>query len=137
METKVKRKSGNPNGRPKIDNVAQSDQFQFRCNPGTREVFQSYADNLSLNQTEMFYRMVHHLSGHGQFIDWYVKQPEMMEHVEKNKEWIESWKMVSKCCENMLLMNKGRVKQVVEKPIDTKVVKQVADALYEHFQKKG
>jgi hypothetical protein len=34
-------------------------------------------------------------------------------------------------------MNKGRIKQIEDKPVDTKLVKQVADALYEHFEKKG
>lgn len=134
METKVKRKSGNPDGRPKIDTIAQSDQFQFRCNPGTREVFQSYAENLKLNQTEMFYRMVHHLASHGEFIGWFEKN--CPEQVEANPLWIESWKMVSKCCENMMRMNKGRGKQVEEKPIEQKIIKMVTDALFEDFEKR-
>ena len=135
METKIKRKRGNPDGRAPMSDVAQNEAFQFRCTPGSKDVFKAYGENLNLDQTELFYRMIHHLGSQLDFIDFYEKnQPQL---VEKNREWFESWKLVSKLCQNLFLMNKGRIKQIEDKPVDTKLVKQVADALYEHFEKKG
>ncbi len=127
--------SGNPDGRPKLGDVAQGETLQFRCTPGSREVWKSYADNLKLDQTELFYRMIHHLGSQGNFITWFEQT--QTEQVEKNREWFESWKMVSKCCENVLVLNKGRAKQVEEKQIETKLIKQVSEVLHKHFEKKS
>jgi len=132
---KRKLNRGNPDGRAPMSDVAQGETFQFRCTPGSRDVFKSYADNLQLDQTELFYRMIHHLGSQLKFIAWFEStQPEQ---VEKNPEWFESWKMVSKCCENLVMMNKGRIKQVEDKPIEIKVIKEVHDVLYRHFEKKS
>jgi len=137
-ETRVKyKKDGKPDlgGRRHLGDVPQNEMFGFKCTPGSKEVWKSYADNLKLDQTELFYRILHHLASHDSFINWFeATQPH---EVEKNREWFESWKMVQKCCENITMMNKGRIKQVEDKPVDTKLVKQVADALYEHFEKKS
>lgn len=127
--------SGNPDGRPKLGDVAQGETLQFRCTPGSREVWKSYADNLKLDQTELFYRMIHHLASHDKFIAWFEQT--QTEQVEKNREWIESWKMVQRCCENIVMLNKGRVKQVEEKQIETKLIKQVSEVLHKHFEKKS
>jgi hypothetical protein len=128
-------KSGNPEGRTPMSDVPQAETFQFRCTPGSREVWKSYADNLKLDQTELFYRILHHLASHDSFINWFEStQPH---EVEKNREWFESWKMVQKCCENITMMNKGRIKQVEDKPIETKIIKEVSEVLHKHFEKKS
>lgn len=127
--------SGNPNGRPKLSDVSQNEMFGFKCTPGSKEVWKSYADNLKLDQTELFYRMINHLSSQGTFIAWFEENQPL--HVEKNPAWFESWKMVQRCCENMVMMNKGRVKQVEDKLIETKVLKEVSEVLHKHFEKKG
>jgi hypothetical protein len=132
---KRKLNSGNPDGRPKLGDVAQGETLQFRCTPGSREVWKSYADSLKLDQTELFYRMVHHLASHDSFIKWFEQT--QTEQVEKNRDWFESWKMVQKCCENIIMMNQGRVKQVASKTIETKLVKEVSEVLYKHFEKKS
>ncbi len=132
---KRKLNSGNPDGRPKLGDVAQGEALQFRCTPGTREVWKSYADNLKLDQTELFYRLIHHLASQGKFIAWFEEN--QSNHVEANPEWFESWKMVSKCCENVLMQNKGRAKQVEENQIETKLIKEVSDALHKHFEKRS
>jgi hypothetical protein len=133
MESTTKRKRGNPDGKKPMGDIAQGETFQFRCTPGSREVWKMYADGLNLDQTELFYRMIHHLASHETFITWFeATQPH---EVEKNREWFASWKMVAKCCENIAMMNKGRVKQVEDKPIETKLVKEVTDVLHKHFTK--
>jgi hemoglobin-like flavoprotein len=133
MEPTTKRKRGNPDGKKPMGDIAQGETFQFRCTPGSREVWKMYADGLKLDQTELFYRMIHHLASHGDFITWFQKnQPH---EVEANPDWFESWKMVAKCCENIIMMNKGRVNQVQDKHIERKVVKEVADVLHKHFTK--
>ena len=140
--TKVKyRKDGQPDkrqntlGRTKLGDVAQGETFQFRCTPGSREAWKSYADSLKLDQTELFYRMIHHLASQGKFINWFEQN--LPNEVEANREWFESWKLVSKCCENALRLNKGRAKQIADKKIETKLVKQVSEMLYAHFEKKS
>jgi hypothetical protein len=132
---KRKLNSGNPDGRAPMSDVAQAETFQFRCTPGSREVFKSYADNLKLDQTELFYRMIHHLGSQQKFLNWFEEH--FAHEVEANPEWFESWKMVAKCCENLLMMNKGRIKQVEDKPIETKIIKEVSEVLHKHFEKKG
>ncbi|NBX87375.1 MAG: hypothetical protein EBQ97_02505 [Bacteroidetes bacterium] len=138
METKVDKrrlKSGNPDGRPKLGDVAQLETMQFRCTNGSREVWKLYADGLKLDQTELFYRMIQHLGSQGKFISWFEQtQPH---EVENNREWFESWKMVSRCCENIMMLNKGRAKQVEEKKLETKLVKEVSEVLHKHFEKKS
>ena len=137
-ETRVKyKKDGKPDlgGRRHLGDVPQNEMFGFKCTPGSKEVWKSYADNLKLDQTELFYRMIHHLASHDSFINWFeATQPH---EVEKNREWFESWKMVSKCCQNILMMNKGRIKQVEDKPIETKIIKEVSEVLHKHFEKKS
>jgi len=137
-ETRVKyKKDGKPDlgGRRHLGDVPQNEMFGFKCTPGSKDVWKSYADNLKLDQTELFYRMIHHLASHDSFINWFeATQPH---EVEKNREWFESWKMVSKCCQNILMMNKGRIKQVEDKPIETKIIKEVSEVLHKHFEKKS
>ena len=137
MKTKIDRrtlKSGNPDGRPKLGDVGQNEMFGFKCTPGSKEVWKSYADSLKLDQTELFYRMIHHLASHDSFIKWF--ELTYKEQVEKNRDWFESWKMVQKCCENIILLNKGRVKQVESKQLATEAVKEVSEVLHKHFAKK-
>jgi hypothetical protein len=137
-ERRVKyKKDGKPDlgGRRHLGDVPQNEMFGFKCTPGSKEVWKSYADNLKLDQTELFYRMIHHLASHDSFINWFEStQPH---EVEKNREWFESWKMVQKCCENITMMNKGRIKQVEDKPIERKIIKEVSEVLYKHFEKKS
>jgi len=83
----------------------------------------------------LFYRMIHHLASQGDFITWFEQT--QLEQVEKNREWFESWKMVQRCCENMVRMNDGRVKQIADKKIETKLVKEVSEVLHKHFEKKS
>ena len=45
--------------------------------------------------------------------------------------------MVQRCCENMVRMNDGRVKQIADKKIETKLVKEVSEVLHKHFEKKS
>lgn len=131
---KRKLNSGNPDGRPKLGDVAQGKTLQFRCTPGSTEVWDAYALNLKLDRTELFYRMIHHLASHDSFLTWFEQtQPH---EVEKNREWFESWKMVQKCCENLIHLNKGRVKQVEDKKVETRLVKEVSEVLHKHFEKK-
>jgi len=137
-ETRVKyKKDGKPDlgGRRHLGDVPQNEMFGFKCTPGSKEVWKSYADNLKLDQTELFYRMIHHLGGQGKFIAWF--EINVPHEVEANTEWFESWKMVSKCCENLLMMNKGRIKQVEDKPIEAKIIKEVSEVLHKHFEKKS
>ena len=137
-ETRLKyKKDGKPDlgGRRHLGDVPQNEMFGFKCTPGSKEVWKSYADNLKLDQTELFYRMIHHLASHDSFINWF--EATHPHEVEKNREWFESWKMVQKCCENITMMNKGRIKQVEDKPIETKIIKEVSEVLHKHFEKKS
>jgi hypothetical protein len=122
-------------GRRFLGDIPQNEMFGFKCTPGSKEVWKSYADNLKLDQTELFYRMIHHLASQGDFISWFEQT--QTEQVEKNREWFESWKMVQRCCENMVRMNDGRVKQIADKKIETKLVKEVSEVLHKHFDKKS
>jgi hypothetical protein len=122
-------------GRRHLGDVPQNEMFGFNTTPGSKEVWKSYADNLKLDQTELFYRMIHHLASQGDFIAWFEKT--QTEQVEKNREWFESWKLVQRCCENMVRMNNGRVKQIEDKKIETKLVKEVSEVLHKHFEKKS
>jgi hypothetical protein len=73
-ETRVKyKKDGKPDlgGRRHLGDVPQNEMFGFKCTPGSKEVWKSYADNLKLDQTELFYRMIHHLASQGDFITWF------------------------------------------------------------------
>jgi hypothetical protein len=79
--------------------------------------------------------MIHHLASQGKFIAWFEEnQPH---EVENSREWFESWKMVQRCCENMVRMNDGRIKQIADKKIETKLVKEVSEVLHKHFEKKS
>ena len=133
---KVK-KDGTPDlgGRRHLGDVPQNEMFGFKCTPGSKEVWKSYADNLKLDQTELFYRMIHHLASQGKFISWF--EDNLPHEVEANTEWFESWKMVQRCCENMVRMNDGRVKQIADKKIETKLVKEVSEVLHQYFEKKS
>ena len=122
-------------GRRHLGDVPQNEMFGFKCAPGSKEVWKSYADNLKLDQTELFYRMIDHLASHGEFIAWYEQNQNMLPKV--NEAWFESWKLVQRCCENMVRMNDGRVKQVASKTIETKLVKEVSEVLHKHFEKKS
>ena len=126
---------GEGGGRKFLGDAPQNEMFGFKCTPGSKEVWKSYADNLKLDQTELFYRMIHHLASQGDFITWFEQT--QTEQVEKNREWFESWKMVQRCCENMVRMNDGRVKQIADKKIETKLVKEVSEVLHKHFEKKS
>ena len=128
-------KPGNPRGRKPLGQANQGEIIQFRCTGGSREVWKAYADSLKLSDTELFYRIVHHLASQGNFIAWFEET--QTNDVEKNREWFESWKMVQKCCENIMMLNKGRIKQVENKKIETKLVKEVAEVLHKHFEKKS
>jgi len=132
---KRKLNKGNPYGKAPMSDVAQDETFQFRCTPGSREVFKLYGQGLKLDQTELFYRMVWHVGSLGTFINWF--KDKMPEQIEKNPEWFASLEMVSKCCQTLLVMNKGRIKQVEENPISAKIVKDVSDVLEKHFDKKS
>lgn len=126
---------GEGGGRKFLGDAPQNEMFGFKCTPGSREVWKSYADNLKLDQTELFYRMIHHLASHGEFIFWCEQNKHMFPKFQE--EWFESWKMVQKCCENLIQLNKGRVKQVEDKKIETKLVKEVSEVLHKHFEKKS
>jgi len=79
-ETRVKyKKDGKPDlgGRRHLGDVPQNEMFGFKCTPGSKEVWKSYADNLKLDQTELFYRMIHHLASQGKFIAWFEENNPM------------------------------------------------------------
>lgn len=122
-------------GTPRIDEKGtQSNMLGFRVNPGSMEVWNSYAKNLNLDNTELFYQMLHHLANQGNFIIWF--ETNLPGETEKNKDWIEGWKLISKCAENMLMLNKGRIKRADLKPLETKLTKMVRETLDEHFKKQ-
>lgn len=130
-----KANKGNPYGKPPMSDVAQDETFQFRCTPGSREVLKMYGQGLKLDQTEFFYRMIWHMGSLGKFFAWFKKvNPQ---EVEANPNWFASMEMVSKCCETLLVMNRGRIKQCEENPIPEKVVKELTDVLDKHFNKKS
>lgn len=126
-------KVGNPYGRPKSEFPTQNETLQIRCTQGTIEIWDSYAQNLGLDRTELFYRMIYHLASQGEFISWLER--DHPEQITKNPNWVESWKMVSKSSEAIIMLNKSRLKQVTP-DIDTALVKTVTDALSEHYKKK-
>ena len=111
METKIKR------GRPKLDERAEQRQIiQFSCSDGTKEVWKAYADNLGMSTTDLFYKLTEHVATQMKFITWFetmAKQfegkdgwEEFVNSYKQNHEWIESWKCVSRLCDNTLMLNK-------------------------------
>lgn len=132
--SKHKTKKLSPNFTAKIGDVNQSEIFNFRCTPGSQEVFRSYAENLKLNQTELFYRIIHHLASQGRFIEWFEQNQK--NQVDANPEWFKSWKIVSRLCENLILLNDGRVKQIENKTLDTTIADEISSVLHKHYTKK-
>ncbi len=129
------KKKRNVGQQPADDNHHQTKILGFRIGEGSHSCWNSYAENLHLTGTELFYRMMDHLASQGNFITWFEQnQPDQ---VAKNPEWIESWKMVSKCAENMLMLNKGRKKQVEEKPIEEKISRMVREELDKYYIKEA
>ena len=141
METKAKR------GRPAIEEYKEKRQFiQFACSDGTKQIWQSYAQNLKMSETDLFYKMTEIVSGQMGFIDWLEKLvilkrhdkdfQEIVDSFDNNKEFLESLKMVIRLSQNVLLLNPGR-RVVAEKPIPQKTAKEVSENLDEHFTKRA
>ena len=141
METKLKR------GRPAIEEYKEKRQFiQFACSDGTKQIWQSYAQNLKMSETDLFYKMTEIVSGQMNFIIWLedvVKQKrddpdfkQIVDSFDNNKEFLESLKMVIRLSQNVLLLNPGR-RVVAEKPIPQKTAKEVGESLDEHFTKRA
>jgi len=137
METTTKR----PKGRPLIDKHGEQRQIiQFPCSDGTKEVWKSYADNINLSNTDLFYKMMEHMQHQMAFIQWVEVMAKNDEHIratlEKNKGHMEEWKFLSRLSDSVLMLNKGRLEKA-KKPIDEKLVKEVGEVLHAHFCKKA
>ena len=141
METKAKR------GRPAIEEYKEKRQFiQFACSDGTKQIWQSYAQNLKMSETDLFYKMTEIVSGQMDFIIWLEGVVKLKRHdpdfqtivdsFDNNKEFLESLKMVIRLSQNVLLLNPGR-RVVAEKPIPQKTAKEVSESLDEHFTKRA
>lgn len=141
METKIKR------GRPKLDERAEQRQIiQFSCSDGTKEVWKAYADNLGMSTTDLFYKLTEHVATQMKFITWFetmAKQfegkdgwEEFVNSYKQNHEWIESWKCVSRLCDNTLMLNKSRLIRA-KKTIPEKLARDVSEALHNHFEKRA
>ena len=137
METTPKK----PKGRPQIDIHGEQRQIiQFPCSDGTKEVWESYARNIHLSNTDLFYRMMEHMQNQMNFIQWVETMAKndatIKESLEKNKAHMEEWKFLSRLSDSVLMLNKGRIEKA-KKPIDEKLIKEVGEVLHEHFSKKS
>lgn len=142
METKAKKEKyldgRKNNGKKRIDENCQNEILSFRCAQGTKVIWKTYAESLKLTETELFFRLIHHLGSQNQFIEWALNNPNFLTSTEKetNKQWIESWKLVARLSENIVLANPGRVKQVDDKQTETKTIKEVSEVLNKHFKRQ-